>query len=366
MNYTKMCDNWFIKDNKVNILMGGQFGSEGKGAVANWIAKTNPGMDAVAARISPNSGHTFYMDGEKHVVRQFPVSAIVNPNTKIYFSPESVIDYHLFNKEKELYDIDDKRIWIHPRAAVIEPDDSSVECRNTTLTGISSTCSGTGVARVAKIMREHRRIAIQHEELKEYVIRNPDSRIAEIMTRRKAFVETSQGFDLSLNYGFHYPHVTSTDITTASVLAGLPAHPEDLGNVMLVFRAYPIRVGNGGGYSGDTWFDSKEIDFSDIGVAPEYTTVTNRKRRLFTFSKMQYAEAIRMIRPTHVLINFVNYIPEKDIHNFFIAVNRIRRPDFIMVGHEPEDVAVYNRFMHVGEMIQWLKDTGKLNTYIRS
>ena len=101
--------------------------------------------------------------------------------------------------------------------------------------------------------------------------------------------------------------------------AGL--HPSYLGNVMVCIRTYPIRVGNiieNGkmvGYSGPFYDDSTEITWNDIGVEPEYTTNTKRMRRVCTFSMKQYQKMKRLLRPTHIFLNFVNYLSDIELDN---------------------------------------------------
>ena len=70
-------------------------------------------------------------------------------------------------------------------------------------------------------------------------------------------------------------------------------------------RTLPIRVG---GTSGPGYPDQYELQWSDVGVAPEKTTVTNRDRRIFTYSRQQIEEAIFMCEPDEVFLNFCNYV----------------------------------------------------------
>jgi adenylosuccinate synthase len=82
---------------------------------------------------------------------------------------------------------------------------------------------------------------------------------------------------------------------------------------MLSVRTFPIRVGNvPDGYSGDCYPDQVETTWETLGVEPEITTVTKRVRRVFTFSDLQYAEAVSVNRPTHVFLNFCNYLRNFD------------------------------------------------------
>lgn len=72
-------------------------------------------------------------------------------------------------------------------------------------------------------------------------------------------------------------------------------------------RVHPIRVG---GNSGPCYPDQTEITWSDLGIEPELTTVTQRVRRVFTWSQQQIEEAISVCCPTDVFLNFCNYDPD--------------------------------------------------------
>jgi len=69
---------------------------------------------------------------------------------------------------------------------------------------------------------------------------------------------------------------------------------------------HPIRVG---GNSGGFYSDQEEIKFGDIGQKDEFTTVTGRLRRVFTWSQLQIEEAVMACQPDIVFLNFCNYDP---------------------------------------------------------
>jgi len=71
------------------------------------------------------------------------------------------------------------------------------------------------------------------------------------------------------------------------------------------------------GYSGPCYDDQEETTWKEIGVEPEYTTVTNLERRVFTFSWRQYKQAIWRCEPDYLFVNFCNYL-KPDKRRFFI------------------------------------------------
>jgi adenylosuccinate synthase len=117
---------------------------------------------------------------------------------------------------------------------------------------------------------------------------------------------------------------------------GLPRVPATVWGTL---RTYPIRVGNTpGGYSGDIYPDQNEIDWSDIGQAPEFTTVTGRQRRVFTFSRQQLEEAMFMTRPDKLFLNFCNYMDPTSLGGLVESIEEVADyfgSDLALAGYGP-------------------------------
>ena len=84
--------------------------------------------------------------------------------------------------------------------------------------------------------------------------------------------------------------------------------------VVGTMRTYPIRVanrydeqGNQIGWSGLYYPDQKELTWEEMGVTPEKTTVTKLTRRIFSFSPEQTRQAIQVVMPDEIFLNFANY-----------------------------------------------------------
>jgi adenylosuccinate synthase len=112
----------------------------------------------------------------------------------------------------------------------------------------------------------------------------------------------------------------------------------------MAVRTYPIRVGNTENSSGPPYEDQAEIEWEDIGVEPEYTTVTGRKRRVFTWSNTQFREAVRINEPNIIFINFLNYLDEKGEQSAFIdnvihqyKLEMRKKPELVLGGFGPKD-----------------------------
>lgn len=301
----------FIIPDKLNMIIDGSFGSTGKGLIASAIATDNH-IDFACTTTSPNAGHTFYHRGEKYVTHLIPVAGIIHRRSTIIFSADSVIDLKLFFNELRDFDIDPSRVLIHPRASVITEEDKRREQEPGGLETIASTQTGVGSARAGKILRTQKLVQ-GTPELQHYILKCTMKSILNCGNNLNVLVETGQGLGLDINHGLAYPYCTSRSVLPATILGEFGLHPRFMGNCMLSFRTFPIRVGNiqrNGkeiGFSGPFFPDSKEITFDDLWVEPEMTTVTKRIRRVATFSREQYEQAVDMIEPTHVFFNFCNY-----------------------------------------------------------
>lgn len=339
----------FVIPGKINMIVDGQFGSTGKGLLASAISNCNH-IDFAIGRLSPNAGHTFYVDNKKYVTKMLPVAGIMQRKTTIYLSAGSVIDVDILLKEMKEFDIDRDKVIIHPRAAIVTDADKDIESDSNGVKRIASTQSGAGSARASKIMRKNP-LAKNDKRLTDMISHGYE--LSDIIDNDLCcLVETGQGFDLGLNFGLDYPHCTSIDVIPSSVLADIGMHPRDIGNIAMCMRTYPIRVGNimednkVVGYSGDVYPDSRELTWEELGQLPELTTVTKRVRRVFTFSSIQYKRSLFYIRPDCVFLNFVNYCKYPDVVNeeWFKSIVNIRKPDFVGIGPNIEDVIPFDEY----------------------
>lgn len=262
------------KNSKLTVVVGGQYGSEGKGHVAAQLTKWNTMTCRVAG---PNAGHTVHRDGHKYQLRQIPAAAVCS-ESPIIIAQGSEIDLDVLEEEVELLDSRglnaSKRLHIDPQATIIRQQDKDLE---TELVGrIGSTGKGIGAARAARLMRE----APLYGEDRPWAIKGTSA--SELMMRwmtngGHVLIEGTQGYGLGLHAG-DYPQCTSSDCTAIDMLsmAGLSPwdHWIDELQVVVVLRVYPIRVaGESGPLEGETSWEA-------LGLNPEYTTVTKLERRV--------------------------------------------------------------------------------------
>lgn len=314
----------FLVPGCASFIIGGQWGSEAKGAVAAWVAtemdRQGRHFDIVTTNAGAQAGHTSIHNGRKRVLHHLPTYSVIA--AEMGFRPVtilnagSIIDPEIFKKELD-ENADTRiadRLYIHPLAVVITDEDRDEEMSNdSAMTAIASTRKGVGAALANKVRRRGM-VAKDHPFLSRFI-----SESAVYIQRwlsngyDAALVEVPQGYSLSLNNDRFYPHVTSRNCNIAAAMNDAGIHPAMLGKVMAVLRTYPIRVGHIKhegvivGHSGDCYPDQREISFEEIGVEPELTTVTKRVRRVFTWSEQQTADMMRDLRPDYVALTFCNY-----------------------------------------------------------
>lgn len=327
-----------------HILVDGQYGSTGKGALASWLA-TKPGQPkwkCVISNAGPNSGHTFYHEGKKHVLKQLPTFAVkqylMGNVIEAHLSAGAIINPEILAEECLRYP--GIPVSIHPNAAVITEREREAE-HSGSIAAVAGTRSGTGAALARKIERHPD--AIWRNYPGAWGVRVP------FIERHDAvFIEVSQGFSLGINQPF-YPKVTSRECTASQALADAGMPPRWTARTYMAIRTFPIRVGNVDGHDSGGWYgDQQETTWEELGVTPERTTVTNRVRRVATFSEAQFTEALRANDPDWVFLNFLNYI--KDDHDrakfasrvWDIANAALERPVGIICSRGATDEDVYS------------------------
>lgn len=321
-----------------SFLVGGQWGSEGKGAAAAWLAynmaKQGQCYDIVTTDAAAQAGHTSIHKGKKRVVFHLPTVPLIAKdeglNSFSYVNAGSMIDPEVLEQELKENGLDDQNFAIHPMAAVITEDCKEAErAADSSTTKIASTRKGVGEALARKAMRRGL-VARDHPFLKQFV-RHMDLN-GQLSNGKSVLVEVPQGVSLSLNHSGFYPHTTSRDCTPMSGMSNAGIHPTFYGGTMVVLRTFPIRVGHiveDGktlGESGGFYSDQEETSWTELGVEAEITTVTKRVRRVFTFSTKQVRDTFALCRPDVVMLTFANYVKEqKKLDDIVDAINRVAK-----------------------------------------
>jgi adenylosuccinate synthase len=325
-----------MKSKKLDIIVDLQFGSTGKGALAGYLA-TKGDYDCVMTANMPNAGHSYIdANGNKMIFKALP-NSLVGPNVdKVMIGPGAVVDPDRLISElntAEQFGYDQFEVYIHAHAVVLRPDHKRLE---SSYSRIGSTQQGSAAAIINKLHRDPTDSPLWeewdgfHPRVK---VVSPQIYQGLLISSKSILAEGSQGYSLGLNAGF-WPYCTSRDCTVSAFLSFLGVPHSYLRYVYGTARTYPIRVG---GNSGPCYPDQAEITWEDLKTDPEYTTVTNRVRRVFTFSHDQLKEAVWMNSPDFIFLNFCNYLEDKaEAFDLVGEINReLERPIVRFLGHGP-------------------------------
>ncbi|MDE5446551.1 hypothetical protein GWG65_35370 [Bradyrhizobium sp. CSA207] len=293
----------------VSVVVGGQYGSEGKGKVALAIARERDARCVVRVG-GTNSGHTIIdQHGQPRAFRQLPASVFATDSIAV-LPPGALIDIDIFEKEVVELGLGPDRVKVSPFASLITSEDRDTERSNGLVERIGSTGSGTGAALIRRITRaETVRLAKNEERLHPYLEDTTDLMRAVLAKKQRIVIEGSQGFGLSLLHGGFYPKATSRDTTAAAFIAEAGLSPLDVDEIVLVLRAHPIRVAGPSGPLEDetTWRDIA----AEAGLPEDYkelTTATRKERRVGRFEVDVVRRAITVNRPTSIVLNHVDYL----------------------------------------------------------
>lgn len=273
---------------RLQVVVGGQFGSEAKGACTAFLARkaAENGHTAVIRVAGPNAGHTAYDgQGRKWALRQIPVAAVVHDEIELFIGAGSEIDFDVLLDE--IAKLEDAgipirgRLTVDSQATMIDALHKDMEAQ--LIGSIGSTGKGIGAARAERLLRNADTAADQVDLFERAGITLADNTPhlfyhLSNMAESTVLIEGTQGYGLGLHAG-HYPQVTSSNCRAIDFLGMAGIDPAWFGDYQawVVMRTYPIRVaGNSGPLKGET-------SWEELGFEPEKTTVTQKVRRVGTW-----------------------------------------------------------------------------------
>lgn len=302
----------------VDVLLGLQWGDEGKGKIVDYLAKK---YDVVARfQGGPNAGHTLEFDGIKHVLHQIP-SGVFHKHIINIIGNGVILDPVIFKDEAEKllkYNIDlTKNLYISKKAQLILPTHRLLDKAYENAKGdkkIGSTLKGIGPTYQDKIGRhgirvgdilsdsfdeKYQELKSRHQSILEFYGEDTNFQEAEkaflsaleffkkfklidseieinkyIDEGKSVIAEGAQGSLLDIDFGT-YPFVTSSNTTVAGACTGLGVAPQKVGKVLGIFKAYCTRVGSGPFPT--ELFDKDGEELANIGR--EFGSTTGRPRR---------------------------------------------------------------------------------------
>lgn len=383
-NATKLkeTENKTILNNmKVDVLLGLQWGDEGKGKVVDVLT---PRYDVVARfQGGPNAGHTLEFEGKKYVLRSIPSGIFQHGQTNI-IGNGVVLDPVLFREEAESLEksgVDLKKILkLSKKIHLIMPTHRLLDAANEKAKGgakIGTTGKGIGPTYTDKISRNGLRLGdVYHnfdkkyaaardrhvamlrsmgeepefseleqkwlsaiEYIKGYDIVDSEHLVNKLLADGKSVLcEGAQGTMLDVDFG-SYPFVTSSNTICAGACSGLGVAPNKIGEVFGIFKAYCTRVG--AGPFPTELFDETGKLIRDLGH--EYGAVTGRERRCGWIDLVALRYAIMINGVTQLIMMKSDVLDGFDEIKVCVAyeINGERVEDFPFSIEEDEIKPVY-------------------------
>lgn len=315
---------------KADLIVGLQWGDEGKGKIVDHMAQTHDYVCRFAG--GHNAGHTIVIGDKKYALHLIP-SGVLNPKAKNIVGNGVVISPKDFIKEMEQFGDLKGRLFLSDKAHILLPYHALIDQARERIKGdkaIGTTGKGIGPAYEDKIARVgHRLGELLHpdrltekimayfeanqtifeamgieplakedllKELEEYkkalapYIVDTTQMMWDILEEdKKVLLEGAQGTMLDIDHGT-YPYVTSSTTVSAGACSGLGLNPKDLGKVTGIAKAYCTRVGNGP-------FPSEELSEEGNILRQngyEFGTTTGRPRRCGWFDAVAMRHAVRI------------------------------------------------------------------------
>jgi adenylosuccinate synthase len=296
------------------VVVGGQFGSEGKGKIAAHIALSE-NIDLCVRCGGPNSGHSLQSDEGTVVLRQLP-TGYLNPNTRLLIPAGALIDLEVLKHEIDAFKIDPSRIGVDRNAMIIVQEDRDTEQRMGLRERVSSTLSGVGAALSRRVLRQKdvllaRDVAPNHSPWLKGMITNVSAEVNDALAiGRKALIEGTQGFGLSLYHSEFYPKCTSRDTTAAGFLSEVGVSPLLVSEIVVVFRTFPIRVHGeqAGPLKGEISWETLQRESGYPSHISEYTSVSKMLRRVARFDWELAEAASAANKPTRIALTGLDYL----------------------------------------------------------
>ncbi len=327
----------------VDLLLGLQWGDEGKGKIVDVLTKD---YDIIARfQGGPNAGHTLEFDGHKHVLHTIP-SGIFHENAVNLVGNGVVIDPVIFKKELDnlkKFNLNiRKKLFISRKAHLILPTHRLLDAASEASKGkakIGSTLKGIGPTYMDKTGRNgirvgdleladwkerYKTLREKHIAMIDFYDAKIEYNLKELETEfftaievlktltfidseeylyqaqksgKSILAEGAQGSLLDIDFGT-YPYVTSSTTTAAGACTGLGVAPTDIKEVYGIFKAYTTRVGSGPFPT--ELFDEDGETMARVGN--EFGATTGRPRRCGWLDLIALKYAVRVNGVTQLMM----------------------------------------------------------------
>ena len=300
------------------VTVGGFYGDEGKGKIIAYLAINDNYSVAARGGVGPNAGHTFVQNNKEYKVRMLP-SAVLNKNTQLLIGAGVLVEPNILIKEINEFNAVD-RTFVDFQCGIIEQDHQDRDRKDDHLKSIiGTTGTGTGPANADRSLRKLR-LAKDIPDIALYLEDVSNSINYSIDNKENVLIEGTQGTFLSLYHGM-YPFVTSKDVTASAICSDVGVGPKKIDDVLIVFKSYITRVGEGP--------LAKEIDAEEAKEKNwlEFGSVTGRQRRAAPFDISLAKKSIQINSANQIALTKLDIIfPQcKGIRDYSKLANEAKK-----------------------------------------
>lgn len=281
------------------VTIGGFYGDEGKGKIIAYLAIHDNYNVAARGGVGPNAGHTFVQNNKEYKVRMLP-SAVLNKDTRLLIGAGVLVEPNIFLKEINTFDAID-RTFIDFQCGIIEKNHQEKDKNDDHLKEtIGTTGTGTGPANADRALRKLK-LAKDIPEVSLFLDDVSNSINYSIDNKENVLIEGTQGTFLSLYHGV-YPFVTSKDVTASAICSDVGVGPKKIDDVLIVFKSYVTRVGEGPLTNEISTEEAKEKNWLEFG------SVTGRQRRAAPFDFNLAKKSIQINSATQIALTKLDII----------------------------------------------------------
>ena len=309
---------------KVDIVCGGQFGDEGKGAVAAYLAsrkgQNNQGYSFTARVGGYNAEHRYYHAGKEYTGRVLPCG-LIEDSLDLYLGAGHLFSIDALNHEVESMSIRKERVVIDRNAGIVTEKHMGLSAGADRGKRGGTTGRGAGKAATDKVLRDGSfKVAGEYPELAEnYRVDNVSMLIRSRLNNGEfGLLEGSQGALLSVDHGY-YPFNCAKNVTPTGVLAETGVESYAVRDTYVVYRAFPMRVPGTSGPS-----KGRELPWEEIETMLGRPLTEDQKRqtladgtkgdyeRMFEWNDEEFLASLTLCGPTQMVLTFADWLNPED------------------------------------------------------
>jgi len=286
----------------ITLVVGGQYGGEGKGKVAAFLGKKDK-PDIVPRTGGVNSKHTVVEHGKSFDLRQIPTACAVGFSKQIVYGAGSLIHIPTLSQEMERLGVPKSRVLIDPQTGILTEENIKEQRSDARYGQIGSTFTGTGYATAQRALRKLP-LAKEFSELEDMLGDVAGFLFLQLQKGASLLVEGHQGAGLS-NYHGDYPYTSNRDSTAAELLSELGIGPRYDLRIVLVAKIFPTRNHNGHLPNEMSEQEAEKLGIKEYGGGS--WGIENKRRRVGRIDMGELRRAVVLNTPTEIALTGMDY-----------------------------------------------------------